>query len=124
MSNRLQERNEALESLFQKLQTISESVEPLSRNRHPNITQNEHVCAICCRPEVSGDVISNKNIKTIEGYDVLNFEVASSTSFIAIQNNNFVTTAARRRRRASTIALSENAFAFRLKISAQCGERA
>ena len=34
------------------------------------------------RPEVAGDVISGRNVKNIEGYDVVvNFEVASSSSF-------------------------------------------
>ena len=32
--------NEALESQFSKLQTLSESVETLSRNRDPNMTKN------------------------------------------------------------------------------------
>ena len=52
--------NEARESLFRKLRTLSESVEPSSRNRDPNMTKNEseHVYAICCLPEVDGDVIS------------------------------------------------------------------
>ena len=45
------------------------------------MTQNEHVYEICCRPEVVGDGISGENVKTIEGYAVLNFEVASSSSF-------------------------------------------
>ena len=45
------------------------------------MTQNEHVYAICCRPEVHGDVISCKNVKTIERYVVVNFEVANSSSF-------------------------------------------
>ena len=27
----------------------------LSTNRNPNMTQNEHVYAIFCRPEVAGD---------------------------------------------------------------------
>ena len=66
---------------FPKLQTFSESVEPLSRNRDPNLIQNENVNAICGRPEVVGDVISGEHIKTIEGYAVLNFEVASFSSF-------------------------------------------
>ena len=51
------------------------------------MTQNEHVYAICCRPEVAGDVISSENVKTIEGYAVLNFEVASSYSFRDIKKN-------------------------------------
>ena len=47
--------------------------EPLSRNRHPNMTQNEDVYAICCRPEVAGDVIFGGNVKALDGYAVLNF---------------------------------------------------
>ena len=39
------------------------------------MTQNKHLNAICCRPEVA-DVVSSDNVKTIEGYAVLNFEVA------------------------------------------------
>ena len=50
-----------------KLQTLPENVEPLSRNRDPNMTQNEYVYAICCRPEAAGDVISSGTLKTIEG---------------------------------------------------------
>ena len=53
------------------------------------MTQN----ATCCRPEVAGDVISGKNVKTIECYDVLNFEVASFISFRDIKKNHFVTAA-------------------------------
>ena len=45
------------------------------------MTQNEHLYVIFCRPEVVGDVILGKNVTTIEGYAVLNFEVASSSSF-------------------------------------------
>ena len=56
-----------------------------SRNRHQNMTQNEHVYAICHRPEVGGDVISGGNVKTIEGYAALNFEFDSSNSFRDIQ---------------------------------------
>ena len=40
------------------------------------MTKNEHVYAICCRPEVAGNAISGENVKTIEGYALLNFEVA------------------------------------------------
>ena len=66
--------NEALESHFPKLQTFSESVTPLSRNRDPNLTKNEHVDAICCRPEAAGDVISGKNVKLLRAmpYYILN----------------------------------------------------
>ena len=45
------------------------------------MTQNEHVHAICSRLEVDGDVIAGENVTTIEGYTVLNFEVASLSSF-------------------------------------------
>ena len=45
------------------------------------MTQNEHVYAICCRLEVAGDVISGENVKTNEGYTVLNFEIDSVRSF-------------------------------------------
>ena len=51
-------------------------VKPLSRNRHPNMTKNEHVCVIFCRPEVAGDVISGGNVKTtVEGYVVLHLKL-------------------------------------------------
>ena len=50
--------NEPLELRFPKLKTVSESVEPSSRNCDPNMTQNLHVYAICCQPEVDNDVIS------------------------------------------------------------------
>ena len=62
----------------------------LSRNRHPNMTQNEHVCAIFCRPDVAGDVISGENVKTIKGYVVLNFEAAGISRFRANQHQPFV----------------------------------
>ena len=44
-------------------------------------TQNEHVYAICCRLAVDCDVISGQNLKTVEGYVVVNFEIASSLNF-------------------------------------------
>ena len=40
------------------------------------MNQNEHVYAICCRQEATGDVISGENVKTIESYVALNFEAA------------------------------------------------
>ena len=55
------------DSFFPKLQTFSKSVEPLSRNREPNMTQHEHVYAICCRPEVGDDVIYARNLISFEG---------------------------------------------------------
>ena len=51
------------------------------------MTQNEHVYATCSRPEVDYDVITGRNVKTIEnvntndGYALLNFEAASLSSF-------------------------------------------
>ena len=58
------------------------------------MNQNENVYAICCRPEIAGDVFSGGNVNTIEGYAVLNFEVAGFISFWDIKKNHFVTTAA------------------------------
>ena len=63
------------------------------------MTQNLRVCAICCRREVVYDVISGRNAKNIEGYIVVKFEVSSSNSGGH-----------------KTIALSENALAFQLKM--------
>ena len=53
------------------------------------MTQNEHVYAICCRPEVAGDVISGANAKTIDGYVLVNFEAASNSNFRENQNKPF-----------------------------------
>ena len=53
------------------------------------MTQNENVYAIYCWPEVAGDVISGGNVKTIEGYVVLNLEAASISSFQENQNQPF-----------------------------------
>ena len=54
------------------------------------MTQNEDVYAIRCRPEVAGDIISGGNAKTIEGYPVLNFEIATIRSFQENHNQLFV----------------------------------
>ena len=51
------------------------------RNCDPNMTQNWHVCVICCRPEVDFDAISGRIVKTIGDYALVNFEVASSKTF-------------------------------------------
>ena len=45
------------------------------------MTKNEHVYTNCCQTEVAGDVISGGNVTTTEGYALLNFEVASFSSF-------------------------------------------
>ena len=50
------------------------------------MTQNEHVYAICCRPEEAGDVISGRNLKTVEDSAVLHFEDANLSSFRQNQN--------------------------------------
>ena len=42
---------------------------------------NEQVYSIWCRPEVDGDVISSQCEESIEGYVVVNFEVACSSNF-------------------------------------------
>ena len=52
--------------------------------------KNEHVYAIFCRLEVAGDLTSCVNVKTVEGYVMLNFEAASITSYRANQNQPFV----------------------------------
>ena len=53
------------------------------------MTQNEHVYAISCRPSVAGDIVSGENVKTADGYDLLNFETASSNgSFRENQNQS------------------------------------
>ena len=49
------------------------------------MTQNKHVCTICCRPEVAGDVISSGNVKTIEGYAAFKFEAACISNFLDIK---------------------------------------
>ena len=45
------------------------------------MSHNERVYEIGSWPEVDGDVISSRNVKTVEGYVALNFEVASPSSF-------------------------------------------
>ena len=57
------------------------------------MTQNEHVYVLCCRPEETGEAVSSENVRTVEGYVVLNFEVASFSSFRDIQKIQFVTAA-------------------------------
>ena len=57
------------------------SDESLSRNGDLNMTQTEHVYAICCRLEVEYNVVSDQNIKTIQGYTVVHFENVSFSSF-------------------------------------------
>ena len=51
--------------------------------------QNEHAYVICCWLEVVNDVISSRNVKTPEGYAVVNFEVASFSSFLYFSQKSF-----------------------------------
>ena len=53
------------------------------------MTQNEYVYAISCRLEVGDDVISGEIVKTIDGYALLNFEVASLSIFRNIKKSHF-----------------------------------
>ena len=57
------------------------------------MTRNEHVYMICCWLKVAGDVISGENVRTIQGYAVLNFEVSEFSSFQDIKKNHFVAAA-------------------------------
>ena len=99
-----------LNHYLQNRKRFSKAVQPLSRNRGPNITQNWHVCAMCCRTKVDCDVISGRNVKTMDCYVVVNIEVANFQYIKKIISWRL------RQRRTSTIALSENAFEFRLTI--------
>ena len=53
------------------------------------MTKHQLVYAICCRPEVDSNVISGGSVKTIEGYAVLNFEVAGLSIFRDIPPKSF-----------------------------------
>ena len=53
------------------------------------MTQSEHICAICCLPEVAGDAIVDENAKTTEGHALLYFEAANVSSFRWNQNQAF-----------------------------------
>ena len=56
------------------------------------MTQNLHVSTICFRPVVVYDVISGRNVKTIGGNFVVNFEFAGFSCFRDnIKRNHFVT---------------------------------
>ena len=56
--------------------------------------QKEHIYAICCRPEVDANVISSRNVKTIEGYVVVTLKLLLALKFPRYsQKNHFVTAA-------------------------------
>ena len=82
---------------FAKTVNLLEIVWTAIEKRRPE--QNCHVCAIRCQPEVDGDAIVCKNVKTIEGNVVANFEVTSSSSFRGIKK---IISWQRRRRWTST----------------------
>ena len=65
--------NEVLESPYFKKNELffSKSIELLSRSHDPNMTKNEHVYGIRCRPELDCGLMSNQNVNTIEGYVTL-----------------------------------------------------
>ena len=56
MSNRLQKGKWSSWIAVSKTVTVWVSVEALSENCYPNVTQNKHVYAICGQPEVAGDI--------------------------------------------------------------------
>ena len=58
------------------------------------MTKKEHVYAIFFRTEVVCDVIYGRNVKTIESYLVVNFEVAGANTFRDIKKDHFVMVAA------------------------------
>ena len=72
---------------FQNCKHFQNRLELLSRYCDANMTQNGHVYSICCRPEVAVEVICGGNVKTVEGYAVLNFAIASFSSFRVIQKS-------------------------------------
>ena len=53
------------------------------------MAQNLRVSTICFRSEVVYDVISSRNVKTINVFLMVNFEVPSSNSFQDIQKQSF-----------------------------------
>ena len=58
------------------------STEQLSRNYDLKVTENGHIYyAIGCRLEVHDNVISCRNINTIQGNAVVNFEGANFSAF-------------------------------------------
>ena len=63
----------------------------LSRNRDPSMTNNGHIYAICCRPDVADDVVCVGWMWTIEGYEAANSEIGSSSRFRDITNKVITT---------------------------------
>ena len=65
--------------MMMMMMMMMKSLERLSSYRNLNLTQNQHVCAICGGLEVAGDVISSRNLKSVESYMAANVEVGSSS---------------------------------------------
>ena len=57
------------------------------------MTHSLHICTICCQLDIVYDVISGRNVKTIEGCLVVNAKVTSSNNFRDIKINHFMTAA-------------------------------
>ena len=55
------------------------------------MTQNWHVYGICCRLEVDCGVISAQNVKTIDGYFAVNFELRALVVSKIFEEEHFVT---------------------------------
>ena len=70
-----------LNNAFQNLTPLRNRGESLSKNRDPNMTHNEHIYAIYCRPEVADDVISSQNVETFWDYFAVTLWVGSFSSF-------------------------------------------
>ena len=49
------------------------------------IIQHGHTYSICCRPEVAGDIVLGFDVKAVEGYVMVNFEVVSCNNPQAIR---------------------------------------
>ena len=83
MSNGLKQQMTHLNHIFQNCKPF--------RNRHPNMIQNEHVYAICCRPEVAGDVIYGEDVQTFRYFVCVcvNLWAASFSSFQEHRNQPF-----------------------------------
>ena len=78
------------------------------------MTQNLHVCTICCRPEVDNDVISGRTVDNV-GVDVpVKFGYSRLNGFRDIGGDGFVLN---ERTLPKPIPIVRNAIAFRLTNS-------
>ena len=51
--------------------------------------QNEHVCAICCRPEVGDDVISSEYVDTFGCYSQCPLPVRTAGSHVRVMGTDY-----------------------------------